>query len=223
MWLLILVAMALIGAYNAQSPAPGQSVIVRTLALDSFLLLCVSLMIGPLSTLWPDRFAQLIEPRRAVGIASFVFMAAHGILAIALMMKFNLNAVFGNPDLLIAVPALLLYLALALTSSNWAVSTLGNNNWKNLHRLTYLAFLLVLGHFLLKSNGLWRGANNLNLSEVALVALGAATVILQIIGLNAKIKRKEDAITAGPRKEPETKPSVPPISAPAFSGIKTAK
>ena len=185
LFLLILGAVALLGAYQALFPIPAMTSFVRFFALTAYLLLCVSLLIGPLTVFWPKAFGQIIEPRRAVGISCFVFVAVHGLLVIGPRYGWDLSPLVSNLGLAATIPATLVLLALTLTSSDYAVKALGPVLWKNVQRFNYLAFALSSAHFILQSNGLFLDVNGktfINIAEAALLLLGAAVVLLQVAG-----------------------------------------
>ena len=184
-FLVLIAGMTLIGAYSALFPVPASTAFIRFLGLSAFLLLCVSLMIGPLSVIWPKAFAELIEPRRAVGIACFVFVLFHLLLVALLRFGFDIGAMIGALNLWISAPAAILLLIIAITSSDFAIKKMGPLLWKNVQRLNYLAFILSFAHFILDSNGLFtivRGKTFVNLAEAGLVVLGGIAILLQIAG-----------------------------------------
>jgi len=195
LFLAILAGLALLGAYQAFVPAPfPATAAIRFLGLGAFFLLCVSLIIGPLAVLRPSQFASLVEPRRAIGLAAFAFLLLHYLLVASLYFKFDFSKIIALPPLAIALPALALFFIVALTSFDWAVSKLGMNRWKAIQRLTYIAFVLVFAHFILKANGLLSQDGKPlqpNLAEIALVFLGAATILLQVFAFFEYRKRKQ--------------------------------
>lgn len=193
MWLVILAVLAVLGVYQALFPVSAFTAFTRFLGLAAFFLLCVSLLVGPLAAFWPSKYAQLIEPRRAVGIAAFLFLAAHALLVTWVGLKFDFGIVASNPPLLAGSVAVVITFLLAATSTNFAVRKLGVTNWKNLQRLTYVAFVLSFAHFLFLANGLLAqkdGVPFLNLAEAALVLLGGITVIAQLAGAYRKMTSK---------------------------------
>ncbi len=195
LFLLIIAGVALIGAYQALVPVQAgvPQAIIRFLALSAFFLLCVSLLIGPLAVLWPQKFVSLIEPRRAVGIAAFVFGTLHVFLAISIYFDWDIGAILTFMPLVIAIPAFFIMLALTLTACDFAVKKLGMANWKTIQRFAYLAFILLFAHFLLQATGLYSKDGKpvtLNIAELALVLLGIATIILQIVGFVTFRKRQ---------------------------------
>ena len=202
LFLLILCAVALLGLYHAASPLPGHIIFTRFFALSAYFLLCMSLVIGPLIILRPAVFGQLAEPRRAIGIACFVFVLLHILVLLALRYNWGIRQIL-NGDPLVSIPAALLLLALTLTSSDYAVKKLGPSLWKNVQRFNYLAFILVSVHFITKATGLpfISSGKSLNLAESALLILGLMTVGLQIAGFIARRKRmKAAAAPAAPAK-----------------------
>lgn len=206
LFLLILTAVSLLGAYHALVPEPSAATaIIRFLALAAFFLLCVSLLIGPLVVFWPQKFVQLIEPRRAVGIAAFVFCSLHVFLAASLYFSWDIGAMVAFLPLVIAIPAYIIMLALALTACDFAVNTLGMAKWKTIQRFAYLAFVLLFVHFLLQSTGLYAKNGKpatLNFAELALLALGIATVAFQIAGF-VTFRKRQAASKAAAAAAPE--------------------
>lgn len=190
MWLIALAGIAALTYYNSLMDVPSMMALARALGLSGFYLLCLSLIIGPLYTIWPKEFGQIVEPRRALGIAAFIFIVLHYFIVISSYFNYDFSMVISETGLVIAVPALLIFLAMTLTSNNWAVGKMGKH-WKTLQRLVYIAFILSLAHFVLKANGLNPGAKTgLNLAEAALLVLAAATIVLQIAGFMKKSSAK---------------------------------
>lgn len=192
LFLILFCAVALIGAYQALFPVPSATSFGRFFALSGYLLLCVTLIIGPLALFWPKEYAPIIEPRRAVGIACFVFALLHALLVVAVRWGWDFGPLLSGPGLFAAVPATLVLLALALTSSDYAIKMMGPGVWKNVQRFNYLAFAFSTLHFLLLSNGLFRqvgGKLFVNAAEALLLALGIATAILQVAGFAERRRR----------------------------------
>jgi len=196
LFLILIVGIALIGVYQSLFPIPTITTFDRFFALSSFFLLCISLIIGPLVTIWPKEYAQLIEPRRAVGLASFVFVALHIFLAMTSVFDWQLNLLIGSPPALVAVPATLILLVLTLISSDFAIKKLGPVLWKQIQQFNYFAFVLSFVHFIQRATGLFifNGSGTfVNFTEVVLVFLGIATVVLQISGFLTRKKREKEA------------------------------
>lgn len=206
LFLVLFCGVALIGAYQSLLQIDGMTSFVRFFALAGYFLLCVSLMIGPLVVLWPKEYAQYVEPRRAVGLACFVFSIIHAILVLGPVWGWDFGLLLSGPGAIATIPATLILLALALTSSDYAIRVMGPVLWKNVQRFNYLAFVFSTVHFILLANGLFvqaGGKTSVNAAEVALLALGIATVGLQVAGFVAWRKRAAAAKAA-------QKPPVPP-------------
>ncbi|MFH1785505.1 MAG: ferric reductase-like transmembrane domain-containing protein [Candidatus Micrarchaeota archaeon] len=182
--------MVLLGFYETMNSESTTVAFVRFSALAAYLLLCITLLIGPLVTLWPKEFAQIVEPRRAIGIASFVFVLLHVFLSMAHYFSWDINGIFSVPPMAIGTVALILLFLLTITSCDFAIKKLGAVWWKRIQQFNYLAFILVTIHFVMKANGLFKG-NSINLAEVSLIVLGAATVVLQIVGFVTRGRKNQ--------------------------------
>ena len=202
LFLLIFAGVAIIFAYEAFWPVfipsagfmvPPATGFVDALALSAFFILCVSLIIGPVAVLWPKAGLSLIGPRRAVGLAAFVFSLLHAFLAIGLLYGFNVGILFGDFSLMAGAAALLVLLALTLTSSDWATHKLGAKNWKRMQYFNYLAFVLSLAHFIGNGQGipnLHGIPKNIHVVALLLLLLGLLTVLLQVVGFLERHQRR---------------------------------
>ncbi len=185
LFLLILVMLAAVGAYQALFPVPTSMAFDEFFGLSGFLLICISLMIGPLATIWPKSFALLIEPRRAVGLAAFVFALVHIAIAFGIILGGRIGMLFSTLSLELGVLAGILLFILAVSSSDYAIKLLGPGPWKNVQRFNYLIFILVLAHFLLRSaivSTTSSGQTFVNLVDVFALLMAAAAIILQVAG-----------------------------------------
>lgn len=111
----------------------------------SWNLLLLILFISPISKILPDFgiLRTLSSLRRELGVGMFYFGLAHGISALpgyfpAPWSQIPIFIWFGGF-------ALLLTSLLYFTSNAWSMKWL-KSYWKKLHRLIYLAFVLVLAH-----------------------------------------------------------------------------
>jgi DMSO/TMAO reductase YedYZ heme-binding membrane subunit len=202
LWLLAIAGITAIAAYNSLFPLPSYIGFTRALALSGFMLLCVSLMLGPLAVIAPQQFAALLAHRRAIGLASFAMAFAHSIISFFFQFNLDIMAVLAGPSGPLAAAALVLFVALAATSTDWAVKRL-MGTWKSIQRAAYIAFALSFVHFIVKSNGLFAGIGGstfVNVSEVAMVILGVATVALQIYGF-LTVRARKAAASAPPAQQ----------------------
>jgi sulfoxide reductase heme-binding subunit YedZ len=112
-------------------------------------LLLLSLACTPIHTLFG--FKQVLRVRRALGLYAFMYAGWHFLTFIGLDYRFDFElivpAIFDQRFVLVGFVAFLLLLPLAVTSTRSWQKRLGKN-WKRLHRLVYLAGVLVVLHYL---------------------------------------------------------------------------
>jgi sulfoxide reductase heme-binding subunit YedZ len=177
--LLILIAIAVVSSYYATLDGSGQSLFIRMLGMVAFMLLILTLILGPLNLVWPH-IAELIETRRAIGLASFVFVIAHLLLVVMFYFKWDIGNLVATPKAIYGTLATLIFIPLAITSSDFALRKLGLW-WKRIQRFNYLAFVFVLGHFVINANMLG-GARGTNEMEWLFLGLAIVAILLQIKG-----------------------------------------
>jgi sulfoxide reductase heme-binding subunit YedZ len=111
-------------------------------------LLVLSLSCTPLNTLFG--FKPALKVRRPLGVYAFMYAAIHFSLFIGLDYGFDWflipGAIFEKPYTVVGLSAGVILAALAVTSFKWWMKRLGKY-WKLLHRLVYLAGLLVIIHY----------------------------------------------------------------------------
>ncbi len=114
-------------------------------------LLIVTLAATPLRNLFPKRrwTAWLLKQQRYLGLAAFAYAVPH---LIAYIVKqgdaARILSESIEPGLLTGWIAMLIFIALAITSNNASVRSLGKR-WKPLHRLVYIAAILTFLHWAL--------------------------------------------------------------------------
>lgn len=89
--------------------------------------------------------------RRAIGVASFAYAALH--TGVYLERKWGADLILREglePALATGWLAFAIYVLLAATSNDSSVRALGRN-WKRLHRLVYIATILMFAHWWLAS------------------------------------------------------------------------
>jgi sulfoxide reductase heme-binding subunit YedZ len=130
---------------------PFQEVTFRT-GKAALVLLVLSLACTPVNTIFGLK--QVIPLRKPLGLYAFmygtlhfmVFIVDNGIVANSLDLVAVYEATFEKRFALVGFAVLMIMLSLALTSNQWAMRRL-RKNWKRLHRLVYLAGILVVIHF----------------------------------------------------------------------------
>lgn len=127
----------------------------QLLGLAAFGFLAAAVLIGPLTFVAPRMPLRsfLIAGRRAAGVSAFALAIAHSTcyLGPALFISWRrifspgLSWVFG---LSLGLAAFLVLAALAATSRDAAVRSMGGRRWKRFHRLAYFAVIAVFLHAL---------------------------------------------------------------------------
>jgi len=114
-------------------------------------LLIITLAVTPLRLMFPrSRWTiWLLQNRRYFGVATFAYAAPH---LVAYLWKLASVAKVleqgAEPGMWTGWIALIIFLALAITSNNFSTRKLGQR-WKTLHRLVYLAAILTFLHWVL--------------------------------------------------------------------------
>ena len=132
---------------DALGANPIQAATQRT-GKTALVLLVLSLACTPLNSLF--NFKQALKVRRALGLYAFLYAAIHFGLFIGVDYRFNLEFLWADirskAYVWVGFSAGLILLALAITSFDWWKKQL-KKNWKRLHRLVYLAGVLVIVHY----------------------------------------------------------------------------
>lgn len=126
------------GGWNADAAGAG----ARYTARFSFPIFMLAWSASALATLWPGGWrAVLLRRRRAIGLS---FAAAHLVHFAALLIVVLVFGVAPSDRTLYGGgAAYVLVAAMALTSNNWSIRTLGQRNWKTLHTIGGLAIAIV--------------------------------------------------------------------------------
>ncbi len=134
----------------------------RAVGDASLLLLFLALALGPLAKLWP-KTGRLLPYRRELGVWFGLFALAHTLLVLNGWARWDALRFLGYefvPQLgrvvrlepgfglanLVGLVAMVLTLALMVTSTDWAVRTLGSGAWKFLQYSAYTVFYLSALH-----------------------------------------------------------------------------
>ncbi len=111
--------------------------------------LLITLAITPLKKL--TGISWLVNLRRMLGLYAFFYACLHLLAYFWLDQYFFWEAIIEDivkrPYITLGFTAWLLLLPLALTSNQFSIRML-KKNWKKLHRLVYIASLLVVAHFI---------------------------------------------------------------------------
>ena len=95
-------------------------------------------------------FRPILKARRTMGLYSFFFAAAHMLMLVGVDYHFQLGLLLADVAakkyVWVGASAFIILCALAITSTKGWQRRLGKN-WKRLHRLVYLAGILVVLHY----------------------------------------------------------------------------
>jgi sulfoxide reductase heme-binding subunit YedZ len=116
-------------------------------------ILVAGLSFSPLRVLWPraEWVQALNRHRRLVGVAACVYALLHFGVQVWYVWdpELQLTVLYKElrkPFQLAGLAALLILIAMAITSLNWMVRQMGARHWKRLHRLVYIAAPLIAYH-----------------------------------------------------------------------------
>jgi methionine sulfoxide reductase heme-binding subunit len=136
-----------------------ETALIRAFGITAILLLHVVLSIGPLCRI-DRRFLPLLYNRRHIGVMTFLFGAAHGVIA---LIQFhgagNVNPFISVlttstgwltidrfPFQIAGLGALMILFVMAATSHDFWLRTLTAPVWKALHMGVYAAYALLVVH-----------------------------------------------------------------------------
>jgi len=129
------------------------------------------LSLTPLRVLFPSSTIvnALNRHRRYVGVSACVYGLIHFSCHVLYQGDWDdLLQSFTKPFTWFGLAGLSILVALALTSNNWSVRKLGAKRWKLLHRLAYVAAMILIYHQSIAGKGHWYIARWLLLSLLVL-------------------------------------------------------
>jgi len=134
---------------NTLGPDPTAE-IANTTGLTALWLLAATLAISPVRALSP-RLSWLVRFRRLLGLFVFFYASVHMLTWLGLYAGFDWSVIKTDIEkrrfIIMGVTTYLLFLPLALTSTNWSIRKLGGKNWNRLHMLIYLAAITATAHY----------------------------------------------------------------------------
>jgi sulfoxide reductase heme-binding subunit YedZ len=174
-------------AYRYESAALLSDIIALGTAYVALILLVATLAIGPLNLVLKRRNPVNIDLRRDIGIWVGITGVIHTFFSLQLYNKGDLIQYFFNKQSngnltpqfnlfslsnILGLIALLILLALIITSNNLSLRYLKGKRWKFIQRFNYPMFILVVGHTI--------GYMVLNQRESSFTALVVALVFFTI-------------------------------------------
>ncbi|UXZ53107.1 ferric reductase-like transmembrane domain-containing protein [Halomonas sp. 7T] len=137
----------------------------RALGDAAFILLFVTMVIGPVVKIWPRQLSFLVNWRRAFGIWFAIFASVHAFLVWDGWARWSIRGFLGYQELplaglsgpvlvdpgfglanMVGLVALFFGLVLFAISSDKAMRFLGSSTWKHLQNYAYVVFYLVALH-----------------------------------------------------------------------------
>lgn len=123
--------------------------VLRELGEWALKFLIVTLAITPLRKF--TGWAWLMPLRRMLGLYAFFYACLHLLVFFSADLGFSFarlwHEIVRRPYITVGVASLLVMLPLAVTSTDKMIKRLGGQNWRNLHKLVYLAGILAVLHF----------------------------------------------------------------------------
>ena len=154
-WMLLAASTHQLGANPAQA-------LSRATGDWTLRFLCMVLAVTPLRVITGT--AALARFRRMLGLFVYFYAVLHLMSYAWFDMGFDLMAISKDipkrPFILVGFSTFVLLTALALTSFNRAIKTLGSKRWQLLHKLIYVVAGLAILHFF------WMRAGKNNFAEV---------------------------------------------------------
>lgn len=156
--LIISLIVSIIFSFQILGTIPSSLQIARLTqiyALTSIIFLYFALLAGPFCYTFrkfPFR-GQYLKARRAIGVSAFYFGLLHGLFAFFGQLGGFAGLGFLSNKYLLAISlsfaALIILLLMAGTSFDFVIAKMTFLKWKLLHRLVYLAGVLILIHALM--------------------------------------------------------------------------
>jgi sulfoxide reductase heme-binding subunit YedZ len=176
-----LVLRALLGKLGADPIA----VSLNRLGLLALIMLLASLTCTPLRQLY--QWSWPMQLRRMLGLFAFFYAALHFLVYVALDRWGALDTLaedlVARPFITLGFVAFLLLVPLAVTSTKGMVKRLGAARWRRLHRLSYLAAVLAVLHFM------WRVKRDITEPLAYATVLGLLFLLRALAALSARLSR----------------------------------
>ncbi len=172
---------------------PYQAVEQRT-GRTALILLMFSLACTPAYLVFGWRWA--LRHSRTLGLYAFAYASAHLITLVGVDYQFDFRLLrsdlTGKPFIWVGAAALLVLAALAATSFGVWKKRLGKN-WKRLHRLAYLAVLLVIVHYAWARKGNLSSLSGDVLQPLAFGALALVLLLMRVPAVRRWIVRRRES------------------------------
>lgn len=159
------------GAITNRLGTDPQKTVVVFLGTWAFYFLLVTLSVSPLKKIAGQHW--MMQHRRMLGLFTLFYALLHVCSYFAFILNFDLSGfgaeVVKRPYILVTMPAVLLLIALGLTSTQTMMRRLGKN-WIKLHKSIYVIAILAWVHVFLQVRSSY--ANALLFGGLTAVLLG---------------------------------------------------
>jgi len=160
--------------YQLSLSVLGFTALARSIALTGASFIGIALLLSSVFKYKP-KYAKYWKVRRSFGVTGFVFGFIHYLVIISKYYNFNFSVVFYsfNPfknPLIFGYLALIVFLPIFLTSTDWAVKKL-KRNWKKLHQTVYVAYMFLILHFLLIKPDFLKNLAGIKLITITILVL----------------------------------------------------
>lgn len=136
--------------WNQLGPNPPYTILHVT-GMMSLIFLLLTLCVTPLRKILGSNY--LSNFRRELGLFAFFYASVHFLTYFALDRQFDLTSMLrdflARPFILVGLVGLLVMIPLAITSTNAMIRRLGAKQWKQLHRMSYVAAIAGCVHYYL--------------------------------------------------------------------------
>ncbi|MBI4044185.1 MAG: ferric reductase-like transmembrane domain-containing protein [Candidatus Diapherotrites archaeon] len=170
-------------------PENFPSALIRSFAFSGATFIGLALLSSVLFKFKPV-YAKYWHVRRSLGVTGFVFIIGHALSVTLFVFKGDVSQVFFslNPienPMIFGVIGYMVFLVMALTSTDWAMQKIGAARWKTIHRLVYFGYFAAVFHFLtINQPALFNLAGYLLLAVTFLVLAGELYWFVKIAGKN---------------------------------------
>lgn len=145
-------AMLAFDALRGRLGANGVNYAIHTTGALALLFFVLSLAVTPLKRI--TRWSELVACRRALGLYGFFYLVLHFFIFFVwdreASVASTIHEMLERRYLQIGSVALLLFVPLAVTSTDGMITRLGPRRWKRLHRLSYVATALGSLHYVMQ-------------------------------------------------------------------------
>jgi DMSO/TMAO reductase YedYZ heme-binding membrane subunit len=147
-----------------------------TIAFASTIILSIAIILGPLSEI--KFLKKILQFRRTFGLIGFGLATTHVLISIPIMLESERTMLFSDlGSMAFAAIAFVIFLIMAVTSTYSWQQKMGYDNWKNLQRTGYLAFIFTLAHIFIIRQGFFL---NTEIGKIVLL-IGIITLLARTI------------------------------------------